>query len=67
MNYSLDQQIVNFIDENRAVTFSQVSKQFDFKNNPVTVSYFEQLLSDGAIRQIVADKNLGTYQYVLAA
>lgn len=67
MNYSLDQQIVNFIDENCAVTFGQVAKEFDFNNNAVAASYFEQLLADGAIRQVVANKLLGTYKYVLAA
>lgn len=64
MQYSTHQQIVNFIDENHSVTFSQINKKFPSMLEQMA---FDDLLKDGAIRQVIADKNLGTYKYCLAA
>lgn len=65
MNLSIQQQIINFIDCNHGATFGQVSKEF--KACPVAMLAFEELLNDGQLRQVVADKNLGTYKYQLPA
>lgn len=58
------QQIIDFIDQNEYVTFSQLSKEFN--GDAVALSYFEQLLQDGSIRQVIDNKLLGTYKYCLA-
>lgn len=65
MNNTIQQQIINFIDEHDSVTYKQI---IAFVNNENWKLYaFEELLQDGQIRQVVADKNLGTYKYCLAA
>ena len=65
MNTSIQQQIINFIDENQFVTYKQI---IAFVNNEDwKLHAFEDLLQDGQIRQVVADKNLGNYKYCLAA
>ncbi len=65
MKLSLAQQIINFVDCNHYVTFSQFKKEFN--NDQVALLCFEELLQDGAIRQVVDNKLLGTYKYCLAA
>lgn len=65
MKTSIQTQIVDFIDENRAVTYKQI---LTFTNNEDWKLYaFEELLQEGAIRQVVDNKLLGTYKYCLAA
>ena len=65
MNTSIQQQIINFIDENQFVTYKQI---LNFVGDKDWMLYaFEELLQDGQIRQVVADKNLGNYKYCLAA
>lgn len=63
MKNTVQQQIINFIDENELVTFSQLSAKFD----QFGLMAFEELLQDGQVRQVVANKLLGTYKYCLAA
>lgn len=65
MKLSIHQQIINFIDQNDGATVGQILRGV----NPdmVTMLAFEELLADGQLRQIVADKNLGTYKYHLPA
>lgn len=65
MKLSLVQQIINFIDANSAITFSQFSKEF--KGNDAAFMLFEELLNEGAIRQVKDNPLLGTYKYTLAA
>lgn len=62
---AIQMQIINFVDQNDGATFGQISKQFD--GDTVVMLAFEELLADGQLRQVVADKNLGTYKYHLAA
>lgn len=65
MNLSIQQQIIDFVDQNNGVTLGEILKGV----NPdmVTMLAFEELLADGQLRQVVADKNLGTYKYQLPA
>jgi hypothetical protein len=65
MKLSMAQQIINFIDCNHSVTVGQILREFD--NDMITLLCFEELLDDGQIRQVVANKLLGTYKYCLAA
>ena len=65
MKLSIQQQIIDFVDQNDGATFSQVSKEF--KGDMVAMLALEDLLADGQLRQVVADKNLGTYKYQLPA
>ena len=69
MKVSIQSQIINFVDQNDGATFGQISKQFDGKEYDLQVylNAFVELLADGQLRQVVADKNLGTYKYHLAA
>ena len=66
MKLSIHQQIINFIDCNDGATFSEISKEFK-QYGMVALLAFDDLLADGQLRQIVADKNLGTYKYHLPA
>lgn len=69
MKLSIQQQIIDFIDGKHYATFNEISKQFDNKDYDLQtyLNAFGELLADGQIRQVVADKNLGTYKYCLAA
>lgn len=66
---SIQAQIIDFVDQNDGATFGQISKQFDGKEYDLQVylNAFGELLADGQLRQVVADKNLGTYKYHLPA
>jgi hypothetical protein len=65
MNKSMNQQIIDLIDEKEFITIGDLSRHFN--RHPLTLAVFEDMLADGQIRQVVADKNLGTYKYCLPA
>ena len=66
MKLSIQQEIINFVDENEFVTFSQVFRKFETQGTFAMLA-FEELLQDGQIIQVSANKLLGTYKYKLPA
>lgn len=66
---SIQMKIIEFVDQNDGATFGQISRQFDRKGSDLQVylNAFGELLADGQLRQVVLDKNLGTYKYHLPA
>lgn len=68
MKLSIQQQILNFVDQNDGATFNEIQNRFDGKVQlALYLNAFGELLADGELRQVVADKNLGTYKYQLPA
>ena len=66
MKLSMHQQIINFLDQNDGATFGQI--QSEFKTQGVfAMLAFEELIQDGDIVQVVANKLLGIYKYKLPA
>lgn len=63
---TIQQQIINFLDQNDGATFGQV--QAEFKDQSMfAMLAFEELIQAGDIVQVVSDKLLGTYNYKLPA
>lgn len=66
MKLSMHQQIINFLDQNDGATFGQIQSEFKTQGMFAMLA-FEELIQNGDIVQVVANKLLGTYKYKLPA